>query len=84
MAQKRKGRCLTCDSRAKVRGLCATCWSAAYYRIHRKKDVTEAQLVELGLMLPPYTVPQSEFGDMLAQTLARKRRTGKCNVQRSA
>lgn len=54
---KADGKCLGCEAEiqpgAKVRrGLCNTCYSAAYNAMQRKR-VTEKQLMERGNLLPP-------------------------------
>ncbi len=63
--------CLACDRQAKIRGLCATCRSAAYRAVARG-EVTEEELVTEGLMLPP-TQPGRPAGSGLMRKLRELR-----------
>lgn len=73
MPRKRTGTCLACANRARVRGLCSACYQVAKYKI-RKKQITEHELVQRGLMMPPYVTGQSPFSNLLIDSLSRKRK----------
>jgi len=51
MPKKKKAHCLRCKRKVYARGLCNPCYQAAYNAI-RDNKVTEADLIENGLLLP--------------------------------
>ena len=65
----RRTKCLTCQAAAKVRGLCATCRSAAW-RAVVSGSASEEELIARGLLLPaktPGRPAKSGFARRLAQ-----------------
>jgi hypothetical protein len=77
--RRKKDSCLACQNKARTRGLCSACYQALRYRL-RKEEFTDAEAVEMGLMLPPFTVPQSDFGSFLRKVLSTRRKT-RCDAR---
>ena len=70
----RAAKCLACDRAAKIRGLCSSDYQAAL-RLVRLGKTTEAELISIGLILPPRE-RQSEFALRFSEALRRKIRKG--------
>lgn len=75
-------KCLGCEEplgeTRSFRGLCGTCYRGARYRL-RKGQVTEAELVEDGYLLPGRSagpVPANSFTRMLAERARRRAGAG--------
>jgi hypothetical protein len=65
-------KCLTpgCGKPSRTRGLCGSCFRTARRRVLRK-EITDAQLVKLGVMKPAQKRgPESVFGKHLDKVLA--------------
>lgn len=79
-------KCLTktCQRAADVCGLCRKCYLASL-RARNKGEVTTEELIELKMLKPKHSKPQSEFHSQLVDLLARKRKSKQCqNESKSA